>query len=61
VCSGERHERNEALQRNGEKKGTSAASKLPINMLCPAPLKGGGVLSVVWGEHDARVKETIPI
>ena len=30
-------------------------------MLCPAPLKGGGVLSVVWGKLVARVNETIPL
>lgn len=31
------------------------------NMLCPAPIQGGGVLSVVWGKYAARVKETIPL
>jgi hypothetical protein len=28
---------------------------------CPAPLMGGGVLSAVWGEYAARLRETILI
>lgn len=59
--SAERDERNEALERNGTEKGTCATSKWPLNMLCPAPLKGGGDLSEIWGKHVAGEKEAIPI
>lgn len=59
--SAEGYERNEALERNGTEIGAWAASKWPINMLSPAPLKGGGDLMDIRGKHDAGEKETIPI
>jgi hypothetical protein len=59
--SAERYERNEALERNGTEKGTCATSKWPLNMLCTAPLKGGGDLSEIWGKHVAGGKGAIPL
>jgi len=30
-------------------------------MICPAPLKGGGDLPVIWGKHAAEGKGAIPL